>query len=197
MIKFCAHMYLQLTFHSQHADNNPPVALVNGASLPLHHPAIEPPIYYRLQSTSNPSIPPPSHEPHTLTTSSHVESPTSHHTFSSPSSLSCSSTGTLVSPCTFSLQDLKLLYPLGEGAHGSVYCARYRATKERKALKVIPKEQNTERQISFLLAEQNAMSLLHDNAWFVNLHASWGDSRNFYFAMVCPPFSVGWTVLSG
>jgi hypothetical protein len=40
-----------------------------------------------------------------------------------------------------------------------------------------------------LLAEQNAMSLLHDNAWFVNLHASWGDSRNFYFAMVCPPFA--------
>jgi hypothetical protein len=52
------------------------------------------------------------------------------------------------------------------------------------ALKVVPKYRKSYRQISSLLAEQNMLSLLSDNSWFLDLHASWADSQNFYYATV-------------
>jgi hypothetical protein len=55
------------------------------------------------------------------------------------------------------------------------------------ALKVVSKDGKKERHIRSLLAEQNTLSLLNEDPWFVSLQASWSDSQNFYLAMVRVP----------
>ena len=85
---------------------------------------------------------------------------------------------------SFRLQDLDVLHPLGKGGEGAVYCVRRKTSKERMALKVVSKYQMVKNDIPTLLAEQNTLSLLSENPWFLALHASWADSQNFYFATV-------------
>lgn len=140
---------------------------------PFDDPLTQPVIHEHLHTPSGPS---------------QVGPLSSHNPFSSPSHpSSCSSNHTLVSPRPLCLQDISVLYPLGKGTHGAVYCIRHKATKERMALKVVTKYRKTQHQISSLLAEQNTLSLLSENPWFVDLHASWGDSQNFYYAIEWHP----------
>jgi len=92
---------------------------------------------------------------------------------------------TLVNSRTFQVQDFKVLRCLGKGAQGAVYCVRDRITSETMALKVVSKYGKKKRHIRSLLTEQDVLSLLSEDLWFVNLQASWSDTQNFYMAMVC------------
>ena len=83
------------------------------------------------------------------------------------------------------LDDLKVLRPLGMGAYGQVYAVRDTVTKERMALKVVQKAALQEYEIDSLIEEQSVLGLFGDCPWLLSLYASWADTRNFYFAMVC------------
>jgi len=126
---------------------------------------------------------------HTGPTFPSPSSPASSHLTLCPLSPSspASSTSTLVGARTIRLRDLKILLPLGKGAHGRVYSVRDLVTKENMALKVVPKlgMRGHGLHIQALLAEQKALSFLSESPWFLTLNASWSDTNNFYFAMVC------------
>ena len=162
------------------ADN---ASLVNNGYLDPNHirpPSSRPPVNCSLSSISLAS-----EFNNEQDTTSHTKATHTRHAHAplSPSS-SCSSNSTLVNSRTFCLEDFKVLRPIGEGAEGTVYCALDRITRECMALKVVSKNRKKEKQIRSLLAEQNTLSFLNREPWFVGLQASWSDSQNFYLAMV-------------
>jgi len=137
-----------------------------------------------------PSLAPnlPNNEQHSIPSSLLISSESHHSSSSTSPSSSCSSDMTLVNSRQFHLQDFKVLRCLGKGAQGAVFCVRDRITSETMALKVVSKYGRKQRQIRSLLAEQDVLSLLSEDLWFVNLQASWSDTQNFYLAMVGPFF---------
>lgn len=91
------------------------------------------------------------------------------------------------------LADLDILKLLGIGASAQVYLVQNRRTKVRRALKVVPHTNMGFGQIFSVREEQSILRTLLMNSeieregatpYFVELEASFYDTRNFYFLMV-------------
>lgn len=76
---------------------------------------------------------------------------------------------------------------LGKGASGQVYLTQDKVTSERRALKVVPNAGKNARAIAGLLEEQAILRTVEGSPWLLSLDASWHDTKNFYFLMVCTP----------
>ncbi|KIL63495.1 hypothetical protein M378DRAFT_164359 [Amanita muscaria Koide BX008] len=115
-------------------------------------------------------------------------SPYSTPLFSSPSPNA--STSSLSMPRILKIEDFKLLRFLSKGICGQVHLAKDTVSNSRLAIKIVKKDDDIF-QISvlkdMLAQEKNIMVSLQGCEWFVQLQASWYDSKNIYFAMAYYP----------
>lgn len=90
-------------------------------------------------------------------------------------------------PRTMKLEDLDILYMLGQGTFGDVYLVKDTLTNTPLALKVIPKtEDDSDIEIGAVLNEQQimkALGRLEDTTQVVPLVASFHDENAFYLVM--------------
>ncbi|KAF8630469.1 hypothetical protein AX15_002900 [Amanita polypyramis BW_CC] len=108
--------------------------------------------------------------------------------FSSP--VSNVTTASFVAPRIMKATDLELIDFLSKGSCGQVYLARDTVSDRRLALKVIKKVDGVwdHPVVKHILAEEKKiMASLEGCDWFVQLEASWHDTKNIYFAMTYYP----------
>lgn len=90
-------------------------------------------------------------------------------------------------PKKMSVKDFKNIAELGQGGYGKVHLVEKIATKERMALKVIPKsllynEKDRKVSIEEIFSEKNIM-IQSDNPFLVKLLGAFQDETNLYFLM--------------
>jgi len=81
-----------------------------------------------------------------------------------------------------SIKSLTLYRQLGEGGFGQVYAASLKGSSKVHAVKVIPKTEENEDQVS---REQDLLRRLIGCSFFSQLEASWQSSLNYYLVTVC------------
>ena len=81
-----------------------------------------------------------------------------------------------------SIESLTLYRQLGEGGFGQVYAASLKGSSRVHAVKVIPKTEENEDQVS---REQDLLRRLIGCSFFSQLEASWQSSLNYYLVTVC------------
>lgn len=83
---------------------------------------------------------------------------------------------------SLSIKSLTLYRQLGEGGFGQVYAATLRGSDKVHAVKVIPKTEENEDQVS---REQDLLRRLIGCSFFPQLEASWHSNLNYYIVTVC------------
>jgi serine/threonine protein kinase len=88
------------------------------------------------------------------------------------------------SPPPLCTDDFEAIRVLGEGGYGTVYQVQHKTTQRAYALKVISKKDLHNTSYRLLLREQDILHGLVGQPTFLQLHASWNDSDNFYLVTV-------------
>lgn len=83
---------------------------------------------------------------------------------------------------SLSIKSLTFYRQLGEGGFGQVYAASLRGSDKVHAVKVIPKTEENQDQVS---REQDLLRRLTGCPFFPQLEASWHSSLNYYLVTVC------------
>lgn len=83
---------------------------------------------------------------------------------------------------SLSVKSLTLYRQLGEGGFGQVYAASLKGSDKVRAVKVIPKTEDNEDQVS---REQDLLRRLTGCPFFPQLEASWQSNLNYYLVTVC------------